>query len=220
MGAGDHSIDPKCLSRLAEEIADIARQGLQIGIVIGGGNILRGADIATQGINRVTADHMGMLATIINALAMQDALTERHVPVQVMSAISMGQVCDNYNLRHALNNLEKGVVMLFAGGTGNPLFTTDSAASLRAIEIGADILIKATKVNGVYSADPLKHRDAHFYPRLSYNQALREDLKVMDATALVLCRDHGMSLRVLNIYENGAMTRMLHGEDIGSLVYV
>lgn len=161
---------------------------------------------------------MGMLATVINSLAMQDALERVGVSTRVMSALKINQVGEDYIRRRAVRHLQKGRVAIFAAGTGNPFFTTDSAASLRAVEIGADLLIKATKVNGVYSADPMTDPDAVFYPRLSYQQALRENLKVMDATAIVLCRDQGMPLRVLNINEHGALMRLLDGEDVGSLV--
>ena len=207
------------LARLAGEIRDLCVTGVQIGVVIGGGNIFRGAGLAAAGMDRVTADHMGMLGTVMNALAMQDALERLQVRTRVMSAVKINQVCEDYIRRRAVRHLEKGRVILFAAGTGNPFFTTDSAASLRAIEIGADLLIKATKVNGVYSADPVRHADAVFYSRLTYDQALKEKLQVMDATALVLCRDQGMPLRVMNIYEAGALRRLLGGEDVGSLVY-
>jgi uridylate kinase len=218
LGEGDYGIDPVVIGRLADEVRDLAAAGIQVGMVIGGGNIFRGAGLAAAGMDRVTGDHMGMLATVMNSLAMQDALEQRGVPTRVMSAIKINQVCEDYIRRRAIRHLEKGRIAVFAAGTGNPFFTTDSAASLRAIEIGADLLIKATKVNGVYSADPIKTPDAQFYPRLTFDQALQEDLKVMDATALVLCRDHRIPLRVLNIYEAGALMRLIRGEDIGSLV--
>ncbi len=218
MGGQDYGIDPEVIGRLADEVKELVESGVQIGMVIGGGNIFRGAGLAQSGINRVTGDQMGMLATVMNALAMQDALERRQIPARVMSALKINQVCEDYIQRRAVRHLERGRVALFAAGTGNPFFTTDSAASLRAIEIGADLLIKATKVDGVYSADPVKVKDARFYRRLSFSQALAEDLKVMDATALVLCRDHGMPLRVMNIYESGALMRLMRGEDIGSLV--
>lgn len=220
MGDGDYGIAPEVITRLAEEIKELADAGVQVGLVIGGGNIFRGAGLAEAGMDRVAGDHMGMLATVMNALAMQDALEHLKVPTRVMSALKINQVCEDYIRRRAVRHLEKGRVTLFAAGTGNPFFTTDSAASLRAIEVGADLLIKATKVNGVYSADPMKDPDAEFYPRLSYDKALRDGLKVMDATALVLCRDHRIPLRILNIYEEGALMRLLRGEDIGSLVEV
>jgi uridylate kinase len=211
-------IDPGVLQRLASEILDLCRAGVQVGLVIGGGNIIRGAEKASEGLERVTSDHMGMLATVINALAMQDAIEHLGQPVRVMSALKINQVCEDYIRRRAVRHLEKGRVAIFAAGTGNPFFTTDSAASLRAIEINADILIKATKVDGVYSDDPLKNPQATFYSRLTYDQALDQRLHVMDATALVLCRDHRMPLRVMNVFHAGAVMRLVRGEEIGSLI--
>jgi uridylate kinase len=169
-------------------------------------------------MDRVTGDHMGMLATVMNALAMQDALERIDVPARVMSALRIEQVCEDYSRRRALQHLDQGRVVIFAAGTGNPFFTTDSAASLRAVEIDADLMVKATMVDGIYSADPKQHPDAAFYPRITYDQALRERLGVMDLTAVVLCRDNGMPLRVINIFEPGALRRVAAGEDIGSLV--
>lgn len=218
LGDEAYGIDPKILGRLAGEVRELVGMGLELALVIGGGNIFRGAGLAAAGMDRVSADQMGMLATLMNALAMQDALEREQVPTRVMSALRVDQVCEDYSCRRAVRHLEKGRVLIFAAGTGNPFFTTDSAASLRAIEIGADLLIKATKVDGVYSADPVKDPDAVFYPRLTYNQALREDLRVMDATAIVLCRDNRLPLRVLNINAPAALRRLLSGEDIGSLV--
>lgn len=218
MGDGAYGIDPDVIWRLAGEVRDLAAVGIQLAVVIGGGNIFRGAGLAQGGIDRVTGDHMGMLATVMNSLAMQDALEKIGVRTRVMSALKINQVCEDYSRRRAVRHLEKGRVTIFAAGTGNPFFTTDSAASLRAVEIGADLLIKATKVNGVYSADPVKDKDAVFYERLTYNQALREGLGVMDATAIVLCRDNGIPMRVMNIYEPGALMRLVRGEEIGSLV--
>jgi uridylate kinase len=218
MGEGDFGIDPAVLQRVAGEIRDLNARGVEIGLVIGGGNIFRGAGLAQGGFDRVRGDHMGMLATVMNSLAMQDMLTRVGIAADVYSALSMPDVCESFSARAARNSLSLGRVAILAAGTGNPYFTTDSAASLRAVEIKADLLIKATKVNGVYSADPLKDPGAVFYERLSYNQALREDLKVMDATAIVLCRDNGIPLRVMNIYEQGALMRLVGGETIGSLV--
>lgn len=218
LGDGAYGIDPKVIGRLAAEVRDLVWARVQVALVIGGGNIFRGVGLAAAGMDRVTGDHMGMLATVMNSLAMQDALERLEVPTRVMSALKINQVCEDYIRRRAVRHLEKGRVTIFAAGTGNPFFTTDSAASLRAVETGADLLIKATKVNGVYSADPIKHPTAVFYHRLSYNQALREDLRVMDATAIVLCRDNGIPLRVMNIYEQGALLRLVGGEPIGSLV--
>mgnify|MGYP003572535153 FL=1 len=218
MGDGDYGIDPAVIGRLAVEVRDLAGAGVQVALVIGGGNIFRGAGLAQAGMDRVTGDHMGMLATVINSLAMQDALERLEVPTQVMSALKVNQACEDYIRRRAVRHLEKGRVTIFAAGTGNPFFTTDSAASLRAVEIGADLLIKATKVDGVYSADPVSDPDAVLYHRLTYNQALRENLKVMDATAIVLCRDNRIPMRVMNINESGALMRLMQGEAVGSLV--
>ncbi|WP_438941132.1 UMP kinase [Methyloterricola oryzae] len=218
MGEQGGGIDPHTIQRLAGEINDLCHAGIQVGLVIGGGNIIRGAEKASEGLDRVTGDHMGMLATVINALAMQDALEHLGQQVRVMSALKINQVCEDYIRRRAVRHLEKGRVVVFAAGTGNPFFTTDSAASLRAIEIGADLLIKATKVDGVYSADPVKNPSAQFYPKLTYDEALDQRLSVMDATALVLCRDHNMALRVMNVFQPGAIMRLLQGEDIGSLI--
>ncbi|WP_295579887.1 UMP kinase [uncultured Lamprocystis sp.] len=218
MGSGHESIDPAILERFASDVKDLAAAGVQLALVLGGGNIFRGAGLASKGLNRVTGDQMGMLATVMNALAMQDQLERLGVRTQVLSALRIDQVCEGYSRQRAVAALEQGQVVLFAAGTGNPLFTTDSAASLRAIEIGADLLIKATKVAGVYSADPVRDPDATFYPRISYDRALREGLQVMDTTAIVLCRDHGMPLRVMNINEPGALLRLLRGEDVGTLV--
>lgn len=218
LGEGDYGIDPKLLDRLAREVGESVSSGVQIALVIGGGNIFRGAALAASGMDRVTGDHMGMLATVINALAMQDALERLGVATRVMSALKVNQVCEDYIRRRALRHLDKGRVTIFAAGTGNPFFTTDSAASLRAVEIGADLMVKATKVDGVYSDDPLTNPSAKFYKRLTYDQAIDERLKVMDTTAIILCRDNGIPLRVMNLYEPGALVRVAAGEDIGSLV--
>ncbi|MEY2701179.1 MAG: hypothetical protein RIQ52_1934 [Pseudomonadota bacterium] len=218
MGDQAAGIDSGILQRLAGEIKELCEAGIQVGLVIGGGNIIRGAQHASEGLERVTGDHMGMLATVINALAMQDALEHIGRPVRVMSALKINQVCEDYIRRRAIRHLEKGRVVVFAAGTGNPFFTTDSAASLRAIEIGADLLIKATKVDGVYSADPHKYSDAVFYERLTYDEALDQRLDVMDATALVLCRDQRMPMRVMNIFTPGAILALVKGESIGTLL--
>lgn len=218
MSQGGGSIDADIVNRLAAEIKALCDINIQVGLVIGGGNIMRGSERAAQGMDRVSSDHMGMLATVINALAMQDALEKHGQPVRVMSALKINQVCEDYIQRRAIRHLEKGRVVIFAAGTGNPFFTTDSAASLRAIEIRADLMIKATKVKGVYSADPEKVKDAVFYPQLTYNEALDQRLNVMDTTALVLCRDNHIAMRVMNIFEQGAVMRLMLGEDIGSLI--
>jgi uridylate kinase len=218
MGQATHGIDPDVARRLAGEIHAVANRGAQLGLVIGGGNILRGAGVAAQGINRVSGDHMGMLATVINALAMQDAVEKAGTPCRVMSALAIDRVCESYCSRQAIQYLEQGQVVIFAAGTGNPFFTTDSAASLRAIETGADIMLKATKVDGVYTADPVTHPDATLYKRISYDEALAQKLGVMDATALVLCSEHNMPLRVFNMFEAGHLGRIVDGQDIGTLV--
>ncbi len=218
MGKGDFGIDPEVMGRMAGEIRDLVSAGIQVGLVIGGGNIFRGAGLAQGGSDRVIGDQMGMLATVINSLAMQDTLTRIGLTARTLSAIPMEPVGEAYIRRNAVAYLERGEVVIMAAGTGNPFFTTDSAASLRAIEISADLLIKATKVDGIYSADPMQQADAEFYPRLSYDRVLSEGLQVMDATAIVLCRDHAMPLRVMNINHTGALLRLLHGEQIGSLV--
>ncbi len=212
------NIDPGIVKRLATEIKELCDVGVQVGLVIGGGNILRGSEQAAEGLNRVTADQMGMLATVINALAMQDSLEFLGQQVRVMSALKINQVCEDYIRRRAVRHLEKGRVVIFAAGTGNPFFTTDSAASLRAIEINAELMIKATKVKGIYSADPEKVPEATFYSRLTYDEALDQRLNVMDTTALVLCRDNNLPMRVMNIFETGAVMRLMQGEEIGSLI--
>ncbi|MEJ2403725.1 MAG: UMP kinase [Candidatus Thiodiazotropha sp.] len=218
MGEGDFGIDPTVLQRVAEEIRDLNALGVEIGLVIGGGNIFRGAGLAQGGFDRVRGDHMGMLATVMNSLAMQDMLGRVGIVADVFSALSMPDVCESFSARAARLSLSQGRVAILAAGTGNPYFTTDSAASLRAVEIQSDLLIKATKVNGVYSADPVKVPDAVFYPRLTYDRALAENLQVMDATAIVLCRDNDMPLRIMNINDPGALMRLMQGEEIGSLV--
>jgi uridylate kinase len=218
MGQGTHGIDPSVAQRLANEVHAVASQGTQMGLVIGGGNLLRGAGLAAQGMNRVSGDHMGMLATVMNALAMQDAIEKTGTDCRVMSALTIDQVCEPYSTRQAIRHLEQGRVVIFAAGTGNPFFTTDSAASLRAIEIGADIMLKATKVDGVYTADPVTSPDATLYKRISYDEALAQKLGVMDATALVLCSENNMPLRVFNMFEAGQLGRIVDGQDIGTLV--
>lgn len=218
MGKGDFGIDPAIIKRVATEVKEIIDTGVEIGMVIGGGNIFRGAGLAESGIDRVTGDHMGMLATVMNALAMQDALEKIGVPVRVMSALSMNEVCEDYVRRRAVRHLEKRRVVIFAAGTGNPFFTTDSAASLRAIEIGADVMLKATKVDGVYSADPMKDPDAVFHHTLSYDEVIEQRLGVMDATAIVMCRDQNMPLRVFNMNKPGTLMKVIMGEQEGTLV--
>jgi len=218
MGDLAYGIDPAVIRRIANEVNELANVKVEIAIVIGGGNIFRGAGLAADGMDRVTADHMGMLATIINALALQDALEQMGRHVRVMSAIKINEVCEDYIRRRAIRHLEKGRIVVFAAGTGNPFFTTDSAASLRAIEINADLLIKATKVDGVYSTDPVKDKKAKRYATLSYDEVLERKLGVMDATAVVLCRENNMPLRVLDMTKTGALMRAVQGMDEGTLV--
>jgi uridylate kinase len=218
IGQGTHGIDPAVIQRLAEEIHAVVARGTQVGIVVGGGNLLRGAGLASRGMNRVTGDHMGMLATAMNALALQDAIGKAGTDCRVMSALAIAQVCEPYSSRAAIRHLEKGRVVVFAAGTGNPFFTTDSAASLRAIEIEADIMLKATKVDGVYTADPVTDPHATRFDRISYDDALTRRLGVMDTTALVLCSEHAMPVRVFNMFEPGHLGRIVDGEDIGTLV--
>lgn len=219
MGDGEDTISPTIVGRTATELYDLVHSGVQVGVVIGGGNIFRGASLAASGVDRVTADHMGMLATVINALALQDAVESRGAAARVMSAIKVNQICEDYIRRRAIRHLEKGRVVILAAGTGNPFFTTDSAASLRAIEIGADLLLKGTKVDGVYTADPVKDPAAKRYDVLTYGEVLNRNLMVMDATAIVLCRDYGMPLRVFDINQPGALRRIVYGENEGTLVH-
>lgn len=218
LGSEDYGIDPKVVSALANEISEIARTGVQIGVVIGGGNIFRGAGLAKSGIERATADHMGMLATVMNALAIQDALEKMNMNARVMSAIKINEVCEDYIRRRALRHLEKNRIVIFAAGTGNPFFTTDSAAALRAIEIGAELLLKATKVDGLYTADPKKDPTATKYDQVSFDEVLNKKLEVMDATAIALCRDYKMPIRIYNMTAPGELKRLMHGESLGTLV--
>lgn len=213
MGADDYGISPSIINRVAVEVAELVAAGIEVGMVIGGGNIFRGAGLAEAGIDRVTGDHMGMLATVMNGLAMQDALEQQDVPVRVLSALRINQVCEDYIRRRAVRHLEKGRVVIMAAGTGNPFFTTDSAASLRAVEIGADLMLKATKVDGVYTADPMKDPTATRYETLSYDEVLQQNLAVMDQTAIVLCRDHGMPMAVFNMSEPGALAKVVSGDE-------
>jgi uridylate kinase len=218
MGQGDYGIDPAIIKRIAGELQELVEMGTKVAVVIGGGNIFRGAGLARAGMDRVTGDHMGMLATVMNALAMQDALESLGLYVRVMSAIRINQVCEDYIRRRAVRHLEKNRVIIFAAGTGNPFFTTDTAAALRAIEINADLLLKATKVNGVYSDDPMKNSKATRYPRLTYDKVLTDKLNVMDATAVVMCRDNRLPLRVFNLNNAGDLPRVVRGDDVGTLV--
>jgi uridylate kinase len=218
MGAEDYGIDPLIIRRIAGEIREVVARNIQVALVIGGGNIFRGAGLARAGMDRVTADHMGMLATVMNALAMQDALESLGVYARVMSALSINDVCEDYIRRRAIRHLEKGRVVIFGAGTGNPFFTTDTAASLRAIEIGADVLLKATKVNGVYTDDPIRNPAATRYTSLTFDRVLSDKLSVMDATAIVMCRDNNLPLQVFNLFNVGDLLRIVDGEDVGTVV--
>jgi uridylate kinase len=218
LGSQQYGIDPPVIQRVATEVAEVASMGVEVGLVIGGGNIFRGAGLAEAGMDRVTADHMGMLATVINSLALQDALERRGAVARIMSALQIHEVCEDYIRRRAIRHLEKGRIVIFAAGTGNPFFTTDTAASLRAIEIGADVLIKATKVDGVYSADPMKDPSAVRYPQLSYDRVLSDKLRVMDATAIVMCRDNDLPLIVFNLNNAGDLVRLVRGQTLGTAV--
>ncbi|HEY9036837.1 MAG TPA: UMP kinase [Pseudomonadales bacterium] len=212
-------IDPKVLDRMALEIGQLVGIGVQVGLVIGGGNLFRGAALSAAGLDRVTGDHMGMLATVMNALALRDALERANINSRVMSAIPMSGVVDHYDRRHAMRALEDGDVVVFAAGTGNPFFTTDSAACLRGIEIDADLVLKATKVDGVYDKDPVRNADAKKFDRLNYDQVLEMKLGVMDLTAICLCRDHGMPVRVFQMDKPGALLSIVMGEkDEGTLI--
>ncbi len=218
MGKGDYGIDPDVLTRIAGELKEVRALGVQVGIVIGGGNIFRGAGLARAGMDRVTGDHMGMLATVINALALQDALERVGTFARVMSALQIHEVSEDYIRRRAIRHLEKGRVTIFAAGTGNPFFTTDTAAALRAIEVGADILAKGTKVDGVYTADPHKDPQARRYDRLTFDRVINDKLNVMDTTAVVMCRENSVPIRVFNLQVAGELVRLAQGEDVGTLV--
>jgi uridylate kinase len=218
LGDQDYGIDAAVLRRIAGEIRDVMGRGIELAVVVGGGNLFRGAGLARTGMDRATGDHMGMLATIMNALALQDALEQIGQDTRVMSALRCQQVCEDYIRRRAIRHLEKGRCVVMAAGTGNPFFTTDTAASLRAIEIEADLLLKATKVNGVYTDDPVRNPKAERYTRLSFDKVLDDRLGVMDATAIVMCRDNGLPLRVFNLFNAGDLIRIVDGEDVGTLV--
>jgi len=218
MGDLDYGIEPKVIQRIAAEIATARNAGVEIAIVIGGGNIFRGAGLARAGMDRVTGDYMGMLATVMNALAIQDALESLDVFARVMSALQINEVCEDYIRRRAVRHLEKGRVVILAAGTGNPFFTTDTAASLRAIEIGADVLLKATKVDGVYDSDPMGNPDAKRFETVSYDQVLADKLSIMDATAIVMCRDNDLPLRIFDLTRANALVQAMSGDDIGTVV--
>ena len=220
MGDEDYGIDPKIINRLAREVIEAQQAGAEVALVIGGGNIFRGAGLAAGGMDRVTGDQMGMLATVINALAMQDALEKLGAKCRVMSAIKINDVCEDYIRRRAVRHLEKGRVIIFAAGTGNPFFTTDTAAALRGSEVGAEVVLKATKVDGVYSADPRKDPQATRYSTITFDEALARNLQIMDATAFALCRAQRLPIKVFNITKPGALKRVVMGEDEGTLVHV
>lgn len=218
IGDEGFGIDPKVLDRMAQEIKEIVEMGVQVGLVIGGGNIFRGEGLAKAGMNRVVGDHMGMLATVMNGLAMRDSLHRAFVNARLMSAIPLNGICDSYTWAEAISFLKSGRVVIFSAGTGNPFFTTDSAACLRGIEIEADVVLKATRVEGVYSDDPEKNKDAELHKHLNYEDVLSKELKVMDLAAFTLARDHNMPLRVFNMNKPGALMSVILGQDEGTLI--
>ena len=218
-GSEGFGIDPAVLERMAQEIKELVELGVQVGLVIGGGNLFRGAGLAKAGMNRVVGDHMGMLATVMNGLAMRDAMHRAYVNARLMSAISLQGVCDSYSWAEAISQLRAGKVVIFSAGTGNPFFTTDSAACLRGIEIEADVVLKATKVDGVFTDDPVKNPDAVLYQELSYDEVLEKELKVMDLAAFTLARDHDLPIRVFNMNKPGALRRVIMGEPEGTLIH-
>ena len=218
VGEERFGLDPQVLRTVAHGVGELREMGVEVALVIGAGNIFRGAELVRGGMERVTADHIGMLATVVNALALQDALERSGLIARVMSAIRVNELCEPYLRRRAMRHLEKGRIVIFAAGTGNPFFTTDTAASLRAVEVEADLMIKATKVDGVYSADPLSDPTARRYTHLDFDHVLRKKLSVMDATAVVMCRDNNMPLRVVDMTRSGAFVRSVMGEDEGTLV--
>ncbi len=217
-GEGESGIDPSVMRQIAGEIREVKKLGLQIAVVIGGGNIFRGVAASSKGMDRVSADHMGMLATIINGIALQDALEKEGIQTRLQTAIEMRELAEPFIRRRAIRHLEKGRVVLFAGGTGNPFFTTDTTASLRAMEIGADVILKATKVDGIYDMDPVANRRARKYDELTYLEVLKKQLKVMDATAISLCMDHGIPIIVFNLKKKGNIRRVVLGEKVGTIV--
>ncbi len=217
-GKEGFGIDAEVLDRMAQEIKELVELGVQVGLVIGGGNLFRGAGLAEAGMNRVVGDHMGMLATVMNGLAMRDSLHRAYVNARVMSAIPLNGVCDSYNWAEAISQLRQGRVVIFSAGTGNPFFTTDSAACLRGIEIEADVVLKATKVDGVFTDDPVKNPDAKLCDKLNYQDVLEKELKVMDLAAFTLARDHNMPIRVFNMNKPGALRRVVMGEQEGTLI--
>ena len=218
LGDQQFGVDPKVLVYLAKEIKSITDKGVEVGIVIGAGNIFRGEGLAESGIDRVTGDHMGMLGTIINALAIQDALEREDIVARVMSALKVNEVCEDYIRRRAIRHLEKGRVTIFAAGTGNPYFTTDSAASLRAVEIEADLLVKATRVNGVFSEDPMVNQKAEHFEKISYDDFISKGLKVMDTTSIVMCKENNLPVQVYDISSKNALLQIAQGKNVGTLI--
>jgi uridylate kinase len=218
IGKYNYGIDPDIVNDISSNIVEVNKTKNQLAVVVGGGNIFRGAGLAEAGLDRVTGDNIGMLATVINSLALQDAIEKLGVQCRVMSAVRINQISEDYIRRRAIRHLEKNRVVIFAAGTGNPFFTTDTAASLRAIEINADMVLKATKVDGVYDKDPEKHKDAKLYKELTYNQVLHDELKVMDTTAVVLCKENNIPLRVFNMLKKGALMSIINGEGAGTII--
>ncbi len=218
IGKYNYGIDPDIVNDISINIVEVTKTKNQLALVVGGGNIFRGAGLAEAGLDRVTGDNIGMLATVINSLALQDAIEKLGTQCRVMSAVRINQISEDYIRRRAIRHLEKGRVVIFAAGTGNPFFTTDTAASLRAIEINADMVLKATKVDGVYDKDPEKDKSAKLYKKLSYNQVLHDELKVMDTTAVVLCKENNIPLRVFNMLKKGALMSIINGEDAGTII--
>lgn len=218
---GDHlfGIDASKLSRIAQEVSGAVQLGVQVALVVGGGNLIRGADLNAAGFDRIAGDQMGMLATVINGLALRDALEKKSIPVTLMSSFGIPGIADPYDRHNVRTKLEQGYVVVLSGGTGNPLVTTDSAAALRGIEIGADVVLKATKVDGVYDNDPIKHPKAERYQQLNYDEVISKRLGVMDLTAILLCQDQGLPLRVFNMNKQGALRRIVLGEDVGTLIH-
>ena len=218
IGKYDYGIDPDVVSQISSNIVEVSKAKNQLAVVVGGGNIFRGAGLAEAGLDRVTGDNIGMLATVINSLALQDEIEKTGIQCRVMSAVRINQISEDYIRRRAIRHLEKNRIVIFAAGTGNPFFTTDTAASLRAIEINADMVLKATKVDGVYDKDPQKHKDAKLYKELTYNQVLNDELKVMDTTAVVLCKENKIPLRVFNMLKKGSLMSIINGENTGTII--
>ena len=218
IGKYDYGIDPDVVKEISSNIVEVSKTDNQLAVVVGGGNIFRGAGLAEAGLDRVTGDNIGMLATVINSLALQDAIEKLDVQCRVMSAVRINQISEDYIRRRAIRHLEKDRIVIFAAGTGNPFFTTDTAASLRAIEINADMVLKATKVDGVYDKDPVKYKDAKLFKELTYNEVLNKELKVMDTTAVVLCKENNIPLRVFNMLKKGSLMSIINGENTGTII--